>query len=49
MLVVDDDHGLTKPATLKTAGKAIAEFLDLRRTADAGRFMCCVCACMGHV
>lgn len=41
MLVVDDDHGLTKPKTLKTAGKAIAEFLDLRRgRRQPGGFIC---------
>lgn len=49
MLVVDDDHGLTKPKTLKTAGKAMAEFLDVgRRPAayagvGAGGLDGCIC------
>ncbi len=30
VLVVDDDHGLARPETLKTAAGAVAEFLDIR-------------------
>lgn len=36
VLVVEDDHGLTKADTLKSAEKAIGDFLELRRGEEGG-------------